>query len=100
MSRRLRCHQIAFPSRSPTLAENHCPDRDSPPRLMSQRRVYLQDEDKVVDGLVPLEEVVLGSVLALGVELELQHDAGMFDEPQQDLLRQVTRPERFHLCKG
>lgn len=60
---------------------------------------YLQDEDKVIDRLVSLEEVVLGSVLALGVELELLHNAGMFDQTQQNLLRQVARPKRFHLCK-
>lgn len=59
--------------------------------------IYLQNEDKVVHWFVSLEEVVLRSVFVLGVELEILHNAGMFDETQQDLLRQVTRPKRLHL---
>lgn len=47
---------------------------------------HLQDEDKVVHGFASLEEVVLGSVFALRVELELLDDAGMFDEAEQNLL--------------
>ena len=61
--------------------------------------IYLQNEDKVVHRLVSLEEVVLRSMFALGVELEFLHNAGMLDETQQNLLRQVTRPERLHLYK-
>lgn len=61
--------------------------------------IYLQNEDKVVHRFVSLEEVVLRSVFALGVELEFLHNAGMLDETQQNLLRQVARPERLHLYK-
>lgn len=48
--------------------------------------IYLQNEDKVVHRFVSLEEVVLRSMFVLGVELEFLHNAGMFDETQQDLL--------------
>lgn len=48
--------------------------------------IYLQNEDEVVHGFVSLEEVVLRSQFALGVELELLHNTGMFDEAEQDLL--------------
>lgn len=48
--------------------------------------IYLQDEDKVVDRFVPLEEIVLRSVFVFGIELEFLHNAGMFNETQQDLL--------------
>lgn len=47
---------------------------------------HLQDEDEVVHRLVPLEEVVLGRMFALGVELELLDHAGMFDEAEKNLL--------------
>ena len=40
---------------------------------------------------------MLGAALVLGVELQLLDHAGVLDEPQQDLLRQVTRPEGLHL---
>lgn len=59
--------------------------------------MYLQDEDEMVDRLVSLEQVVLRSVLVFGVELELLHNAGMLNETQQDLLRQVTGPKGLHL---
>lgn len=49
-------------------------------------RGHLQDEDKVVHRFVSLEEVVLGSVFALGVEFKLLDDAGMLDEAEQNLL--------------
>lgn len=60
---------------------------------------YLQNQDEIVNWLVSLIEVVQRVVFALGVEFELLHDAGVFDETQQDLVRQVARPERLHFCK-
>lgn len=59
---------------------------------------HLQDESEIVHRLVSLIEVVLRSVLVLRVELQFLHNAGMLDETQQDLLRQMARPERLHLC--
>ena len=41
---------------------------------------YLQNEDKVVDRLVPVVEVVLGAALALGVELEFLDHTRVLDE--------------------
>lgn len=49
-------------------------------KMQQQFGIYLQNEDKVVDGFVSLEEVVLRSVFALRVELEFLHNGGMFDE--------------------
>lgn len=66
---------------------------------VSGLKMYLQNEDKVVDRFVSLKEVVLRRMFVLGVELELLHNAGVLDETQQDLLWQVTRPERLHLYK-
>lgn len=54
-------------------------------KAAAESEIHLQDEDKVVDRFVSLEEVVLRSVFVLGIELELLHNAGMFDEAQQDL---------------
>lgn len=59
----------------------------------------LQDEDEVVNGLVAVEEVVLGLLLVLVVELELLDDRRMLEEPQQDLLRHLSRTKGIHLYR-
>jgi len=50
------------------------------------RLIYLQDQDEIVHRFVSLIEVVLRSMFVLGVELEVLHNAGMFDEAQQNLV--------------
>lgn len=57
---------------------------------------HLQDEDEVVDRAVALVEVMLCCLLILSVILELLDDIGVFQEPQQDLLREVGGLERLH----
>lgn len=59
---------------------------------------YLQHQDEVFYRLVPLEQEVLLCSLVLLIELELLDNTGMFDQPQQDLLRDIRRFEWFHLC--
>lgn len=57
---------------------------------------HLQDEDEVVDRAVALVEIMLRCLLVLSVVLELLDDVGVFQEPQQDLLREVGGLERLH----
>lgn len=47
---------------------------------------HLQHQDEVVHWFVALEQKVLLRSLVLLVKLELLNHAGVFDQPQQDLL--------------
>lgn len=58
-------------------------------------RTHLQDEDEVVHWPVALVETVLHGPLVFMVVLQLLDDVGVFEEPQQDLLREAGRFEGF-----
>ena len=60
---------------------------------------YLQHQDEVVHRFVALEQEVLRRPLVPLVELELLNHAGVLDQPQQDLLRDVGRLEGLHLWR-
>lgn len=47
---------------------------------------YLQHQDEVIHRFVALEQEVLLRSLVLLIKLEFLNHAGVFDEPQQDLL--------------
>lgn len=59
--------------------------------------LYLQHQDEVVSWLVSLEQEVRERTLISVIKLEVLDYAGMLDEPQQDLLRDVKWLERIHL---
>lgn len=77
------------------VAQSKVARRDGPPSACHCPR-HLQDEDEVVNGAVALVEVMLRRLLVLSVVLELLDDIGVFQEPQQDLLREVGGLERLH----
>lgn len=58
---------------------------------------HLQDEDEIVHGLVPVEEVVLRRPLVLLVVLQLLDDVRVLQQAQQDLLRHLHGRKRLHL---
>lgn len=47
---------------------------------------HLKHQDEVVDRFVPLVQEVLRRALVLLIKLEVLDHAGMFDQPQQDLV--------------
>lgn len=57
---------------------------------------YLQDQDEVLHRLVALEQEVLRRPLVLLVKLELLNHTGMLDEPQQDLLGDMSWFKGLH----
>lgn len=57
---------------------------------------HLQKQHKVVHGAVALVEVVFWGLLVLLIKLQLLNHIGMFQEPEQDLLREVQRLKRLH----
>lgn len=64
-------------------------------RQLGPAPTHLQDEDEVVHGPVALVEIVLCGSLVLLVVLQFLDDMGVFEEPQEDLLREVGRFEGF-----
>lgn len=48
--------------------------------------MYLQDENKVVDGLAPLVDVVMGRALVTFAELDLLDHIGVAQDSQQHLV--------------
>ena len=57
---------------------------------------HLQKQHKVVHGAVALVEVVFWGLLVLLIKLQLLNHVGMFQEPEQDLLREVQRLKWLH----
>lgn len=66
----------------------------------SETRWYLEDEDEIIDRLVALVQVVLGSQAVAVIELHLLVDAGVLEEVQQDLLGDPGWAEEIHFCGG
>lgn len=66
---------------------------------MSQRRAYLQDEDKVVDGFASLVQEVLQGALVTFIKLEFQDDVWVSEDPQQHLLCDLEWAEEAHLWR-
>lgn len=59
--------------------------------------VYLQDEYEVVDRFPLLVEEVLRRAFVVFVKLEFLDDVWVFEDPQQDFLRDLERAEQAHL---
>ena len=57
---------------------------------------HLQKQHKVVHRAVALVEVVFWGLLVLLIKLQLLNHVGMFQEPEQDLLREVQRLKWLH----
>lgn len=60
---------------------------------------YLQDENKVVDRLAPLVDVVMGRALVAFIELDLMNHIGVSQDSQQHFIGDLSWVEQAHLCK-
>lgn len=59
--------------------------------------MYLQNENEVVDRFAPQVEEVLRRPLVVFIELDLLDDVGVFEDPEQDFLRDLERTEQADL---
>lgn len=56
------------------------------PRFPEQLPAYLQDENKEVDRLAPLVDVVMGRALVAFTELDLMNHIGVSQDTQQHFI--------------
>lgn len=66
------------------------------PWRISNSPTHLQKQHKVVHGAVALVEVVFWGFLVFLIKLQLLDHIGVFEEPEQDLLRKVQRFKGLH----
>lgn len=66
------------------------------PWRVSDFPTHLEKQHKIVHRAVALVEVVFWGFLVLLIKLQLLDHMGMFQEPEQDLLRKVQRLKGLH----